>query len=55
MAIGFICDRKGCFANVNGKCEILTSRTQKQPCPFYKTKEQDELEKAMAIVKHRMN
>ena len=36
----FGCDRRNCFANLNGGCDILTGETRKQPCPFYKTEEQ---------------
>lgn len=47
-AKSFTCDKQRCFANINGRCEILTSRTTKQPCPFFKTSEEFEIGKLKA-------
>lgn len=44
----FECDRKTCFGNVCGFCDVLETPSNKTRCPFYKTVEQVEYERAMA-------
>lgn len=34
----FNCQAKECFGNCFGKCQILTSKIEGKPCPFYKTR-----------------
>lgn len=40
----FKCTRRACFAERGGKCSLLTRRTKRQPCPFYRAIDELQME-----------
>lgn len=35
------CEREDCFGNKCRNCQILEEKTDTEPCPFFKTREQE--------------
>lgn len=43
------CNCTDCFQNPTGRaCELLTDHPSKQPCPFFKTHEQADIDRQIA-------
>ncbi len=41
LRVGNNCDRTECFGNKCANCQILEEPTDTEPCPFFKTRDQE--------------